>query len=129
MSSTETALTVHLVMPGGHPGESFLVDLCEKLKERFGIGHATFQVETDPQTACPLEPESRRLKFKVPEAPIRQIGLMDSLTLFGLFAVTAIMVCYAIESRSHWFVLASAGTCVLASAYGFLARRVAVWRS
>jgi cobalt-zinc-cadmium efflux system protein len=57
MSTTETALTVHLVMPGGHPGDSVLVDLCEELKERFGIGHATFQVETDPQTACPLEPD------------------------------------------------------------------------
>ena len=45
---------------------------------------------------------------------------MDSLTLFGLFAVTAMMVCYALESRSQWFVLAFAGTCVLASAYGFL---------
>ena len=45
---------------------------------------------------------------------------MDSLTLFGLFAVTAMMVCYALESRSHWFVLAFAGTCVLASTYGFL---------
>lgn len=45
---------------------------------------------------------------------------MDSLTLFGLFAVTAMMVCYALESRSRWFVLAFAGTCVLASAYGFL---------
>ena len=45
---------------------------------------------------------------------------MDSLTLFGLFAVTAMMVCYALETRSHWFVLAFAGTCVLASAYGFL---------
>ncbi len=57
MSTTETALTAHLVMPGGHPGDSFLVELSEKLKERFGIGHATFQVETDPHTACPLEPD------------------------------------------------------------------------
>jgi cobalt-zinc-cadmium efflux system protein len=57
MSTTETALTAHLVMPGGHPGDSFLVDLCARLKERFGIGHATFQVETDPHTACPLEPD------------------------------------------------------------------------
>lgn len=45
---------------------------------------------------------------------------MDSLTLFGLFAVTAMMVCYALESRSRWFVLAFAGTCVLAAAYGVL---------
>ena len=57
MSTAEIALTAHLVMPGGHPGDSFLVDLCEKLNERFGIGHATLQVETDPLTACPLEPD------------------------------------------------------------------------
>jgi hypothetical protein len=34
----------------------FLVDLCEELKERFGIGFSTLQVETDPH-ACPLEPD------------------------------------------------------------------------
>ena len=45
---------------------------------------------------------------------------MNSLTLFGLFAVTAMMVCYALEQRSAWFVLGFAGTCVLASIYGFL---------
>ena len=45
---------------------------------------------------------------------------MDSLTLFGLASVTAMMVCYALEDRSRWFVLAFAGTCVLASAYGFI---------
>jgi hypothetical protein len=43
---------------------------------------------------------------------------VDSLTLFGLFAVTAMMVCYALENRSHWFVLAFAATCLLASTYG-----------
>jgi hypothetical protein len=45
---------------------------------------------------------------------------MDRLTLFGLFAVAAMMICYALENRSPWFVLAFAGTCVMASAYGFL---------
>ncbi|MGA8171692.1 MAG: hypothetical protein WB816_12800 [Methylocystis sp.] len=45
---------------------------------------------------------------------------MDGLTLFGLFAVTAMMICYALESRGRGFVLAFAGTCVLASIYGFL---------
>jgi cobalt-zinc-cadmium efflux system protein len=57
MSTSETALTAHLVTPDGHPGDSFLVHLCEQVRERFGIGHATFQVETDPHTACPLEPD------------------------------------------------------------------------
>ena len=45
---------------------------------------------------------------------------MDSLTLFGLFAVTAMLVTYALEKRSHWFILAFAGSCLLGSAYGFL---------
>jgi hypothetical protein len=45
---------------------------------------------------------------------------MDALTLFGLFAVSAMLVCYALESKSHWFVLLFAGSCALGSAYGFL---------
>jgi hypothetical protein len=45
---------------------------------------------------------------------------MDSLTAFGLFAVTAMLVFYALEQRSRWFILAFAGSCVLGSAYGFL---------
>ena len=45
---------------------------------------------------------------------------MSGLTLFGLFAVTAMLVCYALEDRSHWFVLAFAGACALGSVYGFL---------
>ena len=45
---------------------------------------------------------------------------MDGLTLFGLCAVSAMLVCYALEDRSAWFVLAFAGACVAASAYGFL---------
>ena len=45
---------------------------------------------------------------------------MDGLTLFGLFAVTAMLVCYALEDRSHWFILAFAGACALGSVYGFL---------
>ena len=38
---------------------------------------------------------------------------MDELTAFGLFAVTAMLVCYALEDRSHWFILAFAGSCAL----------------
>jgi hypothetical protein len=33
---------------------------------------------------------------------------MDGLTLFGLFAVTAMLVCYALEDRNHWYILAFA---------------------
>jgi hypothetical protein len=45
---------------------------------------------------------------------------MDALTAFGLFAVTAMLVFYALEDRSPWYVLAFAGGCALASIYGFL---------
>ena len=45
---------------------------------------------------------------------------MSGLTLFGLFAVTAMLVTYALENRSHWFVLAFAAACALGSVYGFL---------
>jgi hypothetical protein len=47
-------------------------------------------------------------------------GEMDKLTLFGLFAVTAMLVFYALEDRSRWFVLAFAAACALGSVYGFL---------
>lgn len=46
--------------------------------------------------------------------------MLDPLTLFGLFAVTAMLVTYALEARSAWFTLAFAGACWLGSAYGFL---------
>jgi hypothetical protein len=45
---------------------------------------------------------------------------MDRLTLFGLFAVTSMLVTYALEDRSRWFVLAFAVACALGSIYGFL---------
>ncbi|MBZ5726042.1 MAG: hypothetical protein LAP87_13705 [Acidobacteriia bacterium] len=45
---------------------------------------------------------------------------MDSLSLFGLAAVTLMLVFYALEKRSHWFILAFSGSCVLASVYGFM---------
>lgn len=46
--------------------------------------------------------------------------MMNGLTLFGLFAVTAMLVCYALEHRSPWFILAFAAACAMGSAYGFL---------
>ena len=44
----------------------------------------------------------------------------DAALGFGLFAVTAMLVTYALEKRSAWFVLAFAVACALGSAYGFL---------
>ena len=45
---------------------------------------------------------------------------MSPLTAFGLFAVSAMLICYALEGRSRWWTLAFAGSCLLGSAYGFL---------
>jgi cobalt-zinc-cadmium efflux system protein len=56
VSTTETALTVHLVMPQGCPGDDFLGHIGQMLRDRHGIGHATVQVERDG-SACPLAPD------------------------------------------------------------------------
>jgi cobalt-zinc-cadmium efflux system protein len=48
MSTTETALTAHLVMPAGTGGDDFLQTVCERLHHDFGIGHSTIQVEQNP---------------------------------------------------------------------------------
>ena len=45
---------------------------------------------------------------------------LDRLSVFGLVAVTAMLVCYAMEARSRWFVLGFAAACALGSVYGFL---------
>ena len=45
---------------------------------------------------------------------------MDRLTIFGLFAVMAMLITYALEKRSSWFILLFAGACLLGSVYGFL---------
>ncbi len=50
----------------------------------------------------------------------RAWGGMDALTLFGLFAVTFMLVCYMKEAGSHWWTLAFAAGCLMGSAYGFL---------
>lgn len=55
MSTTETALTAHLVMPGGHPGDEFLAQLSQALRGNFGIAHATIQIEmSDLECSCHL---------------------------------------------------------------------------
>lgn len=54
MSTTEYALTVHLVIPDGRPDDAFLARICEELSAHHGIGHTTIQIETDPQTPCML---------------------------------------------------------------------------
>ena len=55
MSTTETALTVHLLVPSGYPGDAFTARVAAALKDKFGVHHATIQIETDGDTACALE--------------------------------------------------------------------------
>src|SRR5271170_150604 len=57
MSTTEIALTCHLVMPRGHPGDAFIHGLAEELALRFKINHATVQIEVDQHLACALAPD------------------------------------------------------------------------
>jgi len=57
MSTTEVALTAHLKMSGGHPGDKFLHDVAHELEHRFGIAHPTVQIEVDPQGHCELAPD------------------------------------------------------------------------
>ena len=57
MSATDNALTVHLVMPQGHPGDSFVSNICKHLHEKFRVSHATIQVETGPDHPCVLAPD------------------------------------------------------------------------
>jgi cobalt-zinc-cadmium efflux system protein len=57
MSTTEVALTAHLVTPAGHPGDGFLTETCQQLGHRFGIGHTTLQIEVSTTVRCALEPD------------------------------------------------------------------------
>lgn len=54
MSTTEVALTAHLVVADGSPDRHFLKDTAEALRAQFGIGHATLQIEVEGETACTL---------------------------------------------------------------------------
>lgn len=45
---------------------------------------------------------------------------MNLLTVYGAVAVTSMLICYALESRSRWFILAFAAACLASSTYGFL---------
>lgn len=54
MSTTDVALTAHLLIPGGHPGDAFLDEAQHKLADDFGIGHATLQIEVGDGDPCRL---------------------------------------------------------------------------
>ena len=58
MSTTETALTAHLVMPAGHPGDDFFGHAIHEIEHKFHIGHVTIQIETGTsQNPCALAPD------------------------------------------------------------------------
>jgi hypothetical protein len=59
-------------------------------------------------------------KFRAAERAPQWGDAMDAFSLFGLFAVTAMLVCYALEDRSHWYIFGFAVACALGSAFGFL---------
>lgn len=51
MSTSENAMTAHLVIPGGHPGKGFLADVQDRMKEKFAIHHITIQIELEDEEA------------------------------------------------------------------------------
>ena len=58
MSTTETALTAHLVMPAGHPGDDFIAHVVHDIEHRFRIGHVTLQIEMGTSAnPCALAPD------------------------------------------------------------------------
>ena len=58
MSTTDTALTAHLVMPAGHPGDDFFAEVVHEIEHRFRIGHVTIQIETGTSAnPCALAPD------------------------------------------------------------------------
>jgi cobalt-zinc-cadmium efflux system protein len=58
MSTTETALTCHLVTPAGHPGDAFLHRVADELRWRFAIGHSTLQIELSDGGQCALQSDN-----------------------------------------------------------------------
>lgn len=58
MSTTETALTCHLVVPGGHPGDAFLHRIADQLRHKYDIGHTTLQIELSDSGHCALQPDN-----------------------------------------------------------------------
>jgi cobalt-zinc-cadmium efflux system protein len=72
MSTTEFALTAHLVMPAGFPGDAFLTGCAHDVAHRFGIGHATFQVEIGADSAAGCS--ARSIASHAPPQPVSREG-------------------------------------------------------
>ena len=58
ISTTETAMTCHMGMPDGHPGDEFLMECCRTLKKAYKIGHSTLQIEISEGNDCALAPDN-----------------------------------------------------------------------
>lgn len=58
ISTTESAMTCHLIMPAGHPGDDFLMESAQMLQEFHKISHATLQIEVEENNACALAPDT-----------------------------------------------------------------------
>jgi cobalt-zinc-cadmium efflux system protein len=58
ISTTETAMTCHIIMPNGHPGDEFLIESARLLRHSFKIGHSTLQIEIDENNGCTLAPDN-----------------------------------------------------------------------
>ncbi|MDB5596165.1 MAG: czcD2 [Hyphomicrobiales bacterium] len=56
LSTKDVALTCHLVMPDGHPGDAVLLEAAHELEEHFSINHPTFQIDVGREVSCPLHP-------------------------------------------------------------------------
>jgi cobalt-zinc-cadmium efflux system protein len=62
LSTTESALTVHLVMPNGHPGDNFMDEIVQTLEERFFVHHSTLQIEQGTTNHCCSLSATRQLR-------------------------------------------------------------------
>ena len=58
LSTTQTALTCHLVMPQGHPGDQFTSQIAERLHALFNIEHSTLQIELSEDADCRLRDDA-----------------------------------------------------------------------
>jgi hypothetical protein len=97
---------------------SYAISRIRKLRDQLRAAdvRGTALDDTGPGTLG--EPRVRNIE----QVTVLDMGAvdMDAITTFGLFAVIAMLVFYALEDRSAWYVLAFAGACALASIYGFL---------
>ncbi|MDB5649312.1 MAG: czcD [Hyphomicrobiales bacterium] len=57
LSTRDVALTCHLVMPDGHPGDAMLAEAAAEVKEHFSINHPTFQIDVGRAGTCPIHPD------------------------------------------------------------------------